>query len=394
MVLVLGALLLAVIGGIFRFASLLRLDPVHSGISGETMGNTGAGIELSNDRLRSAGIPVRLRVKRGSLYLRCSRLPPKPGHEPGHRYEVPQGPLSAITIRKAEREAYAMWAAVVERRFDWGDYDTTLKKSDTVGEWVAKLKAHHLSTGQCKPRTWEKHWQEDVFSTMPESAKLTPAIILGAVLQTPENSRQRRLTCQKLSRLAEFAGVDVDLKPYQGNYGRSKVQRRELPTDEQIETWYTAIGSAPWRIIYARIAVFGLRPSESFQFELLDTHTARVVDAKSGLVRETKALHPYWAERWAMVGPLPKINPRPGRFAEDTSERIRVRLRAWGVSCQRYDLRHAWCVRGSVEYKIPTSLMARWAGHSEEVHNSQYLRWIRADQSDAAYRGMVLGEDG
>jgi hypothetical protein len=298
--------------------------------------------------------------------------------------------VSTIAIRAAEREAYKLWTSVVERRFDWGDYDNRLKKADTVAEWVDRLRAHHLATGQCKPRTWEKHWAGAVFDAMPQDDRLTPALILGTVLGTPENSRQRRLTCQKLSKLADFAGIDIDLKPYQGSYGKNKVQRRELPTDEQIETWYTGIASEPWRLVFARIAVFGLRPSESFQFELIDPHTARVIDAKSGQLRETTALHPYWAERWPMVGTLPKINPRAGRLAGDTSERIRVRLRAWGVTCQRYDLRHAWCVRGSVEYKIPTSLMARWAGHSPEIHMGTYERWIREDQSNKAYQDIVL----
>jgi integrase len=319
-------------------------------------------------------------------------LPPKPGDAPGKRYEIPQGPLSAITIRRAEARAYELWAAVVERRFDWGDWDAGLKRSGTVGEWVEKLREQRLSTGQTSARTWEKHWAGDVFDKLLPSARLTPELILDAVLKTPENSRQRRLACQKLARLAELAGVAIDLKPYQGSYGRGSVKPRALPSDSQIEAWYTGIGSDPWRLIYARLVVFGLRPSESFRFELVDQHTARVIDAKSGLSRETKAFHPYWAERWPMVGELPKINPRPGRFAEDTSERIRVRLGARGVECQPYDLRHAWCVRVSVEYKIPTSLAARWAGHSPEVHNSQYLRWIRADQGAAIYREMVLGE--
>jgi len=350
-------------------------------------------VTAANDRLKSAGIPVRLRIHKRGLYLRCGKLPPKPGDEVGKRYEIPQGPLSAISISRAESKSHKLWESVVERRFNWGDYDTTLKQTDTVSEWVAKLRTHHLSTGQCKARTWDKHWEGDVFSKMNPGAKLTPTLILETVLQSPENSRQRRLTCQKLNKLAKFAGIAIDLKPYQGNYGRSKVQRRELPTDEQIEAWYTAIGSGPWRMVYARLAVFGLRPSESFQFELLDTYTARVIDAKSRLPRETKAFHPHWAEQWDLEGELPKINPRPGRLAEDTSERIRVRLAAWGVTCQRYDLRHAWCVRGSITYKIPTSLMARWAGHSEAVHNEQYLKWIRGDQSDAAYQSMVLGKE-
>jgi hypothetical protein len=131
-------------------------------------------------------VPVRLRVHRKSLYLRCSRLPPKAGHEVGHRYELAQGPVSAPVVRRAEAQAHALWAAVVERRFEWADFDTNHKRdSGSVAEWVGKLKAEHLSTGQCSPETWAKHWEGAVFSKMPQDAKLTQATILAAVLAPP-----------------------------------------------------------------------------------------------------------------------------------------------------------------------------------------------------------------
>ncbi|MFH7241737.1 MAG: hypothetical protein ACHWZW_02700 [Spirulina sp.] len=349
-------------------------------------------VAAANERLRAAGVPVRLRVHRKSLYLRCSKLPPKPGHQPGHRYELSQGPLCEPAIRRAEAQAYAIRTALVERRFSWEEFDPNHKApSNSVADWVEKLKEQHLSTGQCSSQTWAKHWEGAVFSKLPQDTTLTASVILAAVLETKENTRSRRRTCQALSRLAEIAGIEIDLRPYQGRYGLNKVGRRDLPTDQQIEDWYTAIGSAPWRIIFARLVVFGLRPSEAFQFELIDPYTARVVDAKAGVIRETKAFHPHWADRWPLVGDVPKVTWREAYKAKDLTERIRTGLKRWGVTCQRYDLRHAWCVRVSVEYKIPTSLAARWAGHSEAVHNATYLQWIRADQAEAVYRDMALG---
>jgi len=359
------------------------------------MGNSGdefkAAIAAANERLKGAGVPVRLRVHRRSLYLRCSKLPPKPGYSSGHRYELAQGPISAPVIRRAEAQAHALWAAVVERRFDWAAFDPNHQApSDSVAAWVERLREQRISTGQCSTQTWEKHWEGAVFSRMPQDAKLTSSVILGAVLQTRENSRGRRRACQALSRLAELAGIDIDLRPYQGRYGLGQVQRRDLPTDQQIEDWYTAIASEPWRMIFARLVVFGLRPSEAFQFEMVDKYTARVMDAKAGAVRETKAFHPYWADRWPLVGEAPRVKWREAYKAKDLTERIRCGLQRYGVTCQRYDLRHAWCVRVSVEYKIPTSLAARWAGHSESVHNRTYLQWIRADQAESVYREMAL----
>ena len=76
-------------------------------------------------------------------------------------------------------------------------------------------------------------------------------------------------TCRKLQKLADFAGVDVDLLQYKGSYGPSKVQPRRLPSDEEIAHWYYKIpnpvlamglwhycgwGATPARVIFLRVA--------------------------------------------------------------------------------------------------------------------------------------------
>ena len=68
-------------------------------------------------------------------------------------------------------------------------------------------------------------------------------MMLSAVLSTPENSRLRRHTCQKLMKFSDYIGIEVDLGPYQGSYGRRSVKARDLPTDEQIEEWYSDLKS-------------------------------------------------------------------------------------------------------------------------------------------------------
>ena len=290
-----------------------------------------------------------------------------------------------------ETEAHALWQSVLERRFSWDEQGgKRAGVTKTVGDWVENFKNHHLKTTNCTPRTFEKHWEQAVFDRLPKGSRLSEGLLLSAVWVTPENTRERKQVCQKLSKLAEFAGVAVDLKPYQGNYGTRSVQPRTLPTDEQIEAWRESISNKPWRRIYSRIVLFGLRPSESFFFELLDPYTAQVEDAKSGEMRITKAFHPRWAENWEIAGTLPKISWRNDRRREDVTQRISTRFRAYKIPCQRYDFRHAWCVRVSVEYRIPVEVAAKWAGHSPDVHQSIYARWIRGDQQEQIYRNMAL----
>jgi len=348
-------------------------------------------VEAVNSRLKAAGVPIQVRQVGRALYLRSSRFPAKAGHESGRRYQIAQGPAEQNNLARIENEAHRLWREVVEGRFDWAEHDPKQRNTDTVAHWVEALREQRLRYGECSPQTWDKHWAT-VFRELPQQVPLTEAVILDAVLKTPDNSRTRRRACQQLSRLAEVAGLTVDLRQHQGGYGRGSVQRRELPTDEQIEAWYENIPSAPWRIIFARLVCFGLRPSESFSLRLLDPYTAEVMDAKALVPRETKAFHPRWAEQWALEGDLPKIKWRDSSRAKDITDRIATQFYRYGIKeCDRYDFRHAWCVRVSVEYEIPVEVAAAWAGHSADVHMSVYARWMRRDTAAKVYQRKALG---
>jgi hypothetical protein len=345
-------------------------------------------VESINARLKAAHVPIRVRVHGGSLYLRSSRLPPKPGDAAGKRYEIPMGPASDSDIALIELKAHQLWQLVVQDRFDWTQF-SKVKNAETVGEWVDKLEQHRLSTGKCSQDTFSKFWRKAVFDRMDSNKPLTQSILLAAVLETKENTWSRRRACQALTVLAKFAGIEIDLSSYSGGYGINSVVRRELPTDDEIVNWYENITNPAWQRIFARIAVFGLRPSESFHFEVIDDHTARVIDAKTKRPRETKAFHPSWGKSWNLKGDEPNVT---WRNASELSNRIRVQLKRHGVTCERYDLRHAWCVRSSVyPYRIPVSVAARWAGHSPDVHQNIYNRWIRSDQEKDIYETLALG---
>lgn len=350
-------------------------------------------IKAINQRLKSAKVPISLRLKGSSLYLRSTKFPPREGDRSGKQYELAQGKASLTNIARCEREAHRLWGLILNDRFEWEDSGD--KKQRSTEEWIERFKKHYLETHpDCTERTFSRFWLS-VLDKLPQDTPPSSEGILIAVLATDGNTWTRRQTCQKLLAFSKYIGLDVDLTPYQGSYGRGSVAPRNLPSDEQIEAWHLSIPMEPWRIIFNRLAVFGLRPSESFFFELIDTHTARVIDAKSGLSREVKAFHPHWAEQWQFEGSLPKISwgSKKKSKAQQISQRIAVQLKRYGIKCERYDLRHAWCVRIIIHYpKIPVSISARWAGHSPAVHQSTYERWISKAQQDQVYKGMVLGE--
>ncbi|MEM9947889.1 MAG: hypothetical protein AAF810_17765 [Cyanobacteria bacterium P01_D01_bin.36] len=321
-------------------------------------------------------------------------MPPKPGDSPGKQYEIPQGPVTKGLLNDIESRAHELWRSVERGRFVWEDY--TRKSTDelmTVADWVERLRRDRVSSGKCTAETFDRYWYENVFSRMPQDSILKPSILEHAIVSIPESNQWLRLKAyQKLNNLAKFAGVAVDLSSFKGNYGPKSVKPRELPTDEQIEEWYDQIYSqkstsaATWKRIYARIVVFGLRPSESFSFTLVDPTTAEVIDAKSGLPRKTKAFHPRWADMWELEGDVPNINQAERR---KLSQSIGRQLKRYGIPCERYAFRHAWCVRVSVEYKVPVSVASRWAGHSVDVHTKVYEQWIRGDQEERIYRDAI-----
>lgn len=350
-------------------------------------------VKSINASLKAGGIPVRINQRGNSLYLRSSKFPPKLGDAAGKQYEIPMGTVSPVLLARIEDDARIAWRLVIEGRWNWSVYGKGARSPKTVGEWVERFEKHYLRENDITPRTFEKHWRAEVLDRLPKDKKLSKAVILTTVLSTPENTRLRKQTCRKLAKFAEFADIEVNLKLYQGNYGLSTVAARTLPTDLELEKWYGRIKSKSWQIIFARLVAFGLRPSEAFFFELIDSRTATVIDAKSKRPREVKAFHPHWADMWELEGELPRITWRQKTKHEDISQRIGTRFNSYGMEFDRYDLRHAWCVRVSVEYEVPLSIAARWAGHSPEVHSRIYERWIRGDQAEQVYRKVTERRD-
>jgi hypothetical protein len=86
---------------------------------------------------------------------------------------------------------------------------------------------------------------------------------------TEPNTRHRKRYCIALNALAKFTGVQVDLKPYSGNYSSTKVQPRDIPSDEEILHYYHEIVNPEWRYAYALLAAYGIRPNETPQLSCL-----------------------------------------------------------------------------------------------------------------------------
>lgn len=346
-------------------------------------------IRIANDRLKIAKLRVRIRRKGDALYLRAT-LPPKPdsGRAGSVRPDLPTGlPASKEGLKQAENKARLLAGKLATKTFDWAEWlNEKPPEQQTIREWVGKLKVEYMATHSLAEATWERHWQS-VYDALPMDERLTPAVLLEAVLKTSVNTRKRRECCLKLQKLADHAAIEIDLKIYRGNYNSSNpTETRELPTDNQIIEQQVKIPNPSWRWIYGVIATFGLRPHEAWLCYFIDQETLQVVEGKTG-ERQVKALFPEWVERWGLLNmERPKVTAKVYR---DYGDRTSTQFDRYAIPFSPYDLRHAWAIRASITFRLPDTIAAKMMGHSVEVHNRTYHRWLSRAKVDEVYRNAI-----
>ena len=192
----------------------------------------------------------------------------------------------------------------------------------------------------------------------------------------------RDRTCRQLQRLANFAGVDVDLSPYRTGYNPSAVAPRAIPTDDDIERAIASIDNPQWRCIFALMATYGLRDHEAFlcTLENRDGVTVAIIpdDTKTG----THIAYPHpahWVELWLQnTLNRPSVEVRANEQYGGIASTYWRRKRLPGTP---YGLRHAYAIRCHAA-GVRIAIAAAWMGHTPDVHLRTYQKWI----SEAVHR--------
>jgi len=362
-------------------------------------------LEAVNERLRGGRVGVSVEQKGNRLYLRAT-LPPKPGSKQTkahQQYIALSIYANSAGLQKAEAEARRVGALLACKEFAWEPYlHRTSNSSDTCGYWIERYKKYYLETKLQvdDPKQGELLWLRRCYypalCRLPENDELTASAIIAAAQYSKPNTRSRQIACQVLQRLAKFAGVEVDLKPYIGNYSSKKVVR-EIPTDEEILTNVDRFTLVSWRYLYGLMATYGLRDHEVFHTELEWRESpqggkflvARVKDGKTG-AREVYPFYPEWVERWKLdTMNLPRLT---ARINQDYGERIARAFKRVEMPFTPYDLRHAYAIRISVVFKLPVAVAAAYMGHSPTVHWQTYNRWISQEQHQRVYEEVLLNQ--
>lgn len=350
-------------------------------------------VERINARLKAAEIPVRVRLNGKVLGLRAT-LPLKPGYGVGRKQQdIRMGiPASRDGFRLIEAEAHKLGELLLKGQFTWDLYlkDVKSPAQMTVSELVQAFKSHYLQTKNIQESTWEDQWQR-TFKRLPQDESLCEAAILAVVLSTELHTDTRKRTCSRLQQLADYAGIQVDLKPYAGSYNYRSEKPRDIPSDEAIELWRNRIPNAGWQWVYGMMATFGLRPHECFACEFIDDLKVKVFDNTKTGGRIARAIPPEWAIKWELRNVIrPNVT---GKSPKDFGDRNKRQFQRYEIPFPAYNLRHSYAIRGSVTMGLPVSTMAAMMGHSAAVHTREYHQWLTDATNDAVYRRMVLGEN-
>lgn len=338
-------------------------------------------IRQANGRLKQAKCRIRIQQIGNRLYLRGT-LPPRPDEPEGPARQQRLSLGAAATpagLKQAESEARLISAQLDCGAFDWGPY-IPIAPPEMATDWAQKFEVEYFARRARTEKT-ERTWRTDyavVLRRLPDKP-LTPELLRQMVLETEPDTKTRRRTCMVLQALARLAGVDVDLRPYRGGYSASEVDPRDLPTDEQIIERWQGIPAREWRWVYGMLATYGLRPSEIFSLDLAryGGEILHVSDGKTG-ARDVWPLYPEWVE-------LFRLTERcvPAAAGKDLGQRVTQYFRRRGLG-KPYDLRHCWA-RRSILFRLDVRLAAAQMGHSVEVHQKSYCRWIKPETHRRAW---------
>jgi integrase len=262
----------------------------------------------------------------------------------------------------------------------------------TIGDWIAKLRHRIIHMKGTSEETWlGDYWK--VLKDLPQDAILTEDILEARIAATEPHTKARKRSCMAIRALCRVAQFNYDPTPFAGSYGIKSVKPRELVSDEIIVEWFHNLKNPSWRWYYGLLAAYGLRPHEAFRidFDRLksgDPVLAVEADTKTGF-RLVWAFHPEWFTQFDLQNvSVPKINLNRSntKIGNSATNYFRETPK---IPFTLYTLRHCWAIR-TIFYRLPDVLSAQQMGHSVDVHNRIYHRWIVERHHQAMYDSLII----
>ncbi len=343
-------------------------------------------LESVNKRLKAGKIGVAVRQRGDRLSLRAT-LPPKPnsGKQVWYQQDISLGIYAnPAGIQRAEAEAKLLGGRIASGEFSWSlyiDVDDVPQSTLNTKEWIKRFEENYFDRRGRSPTT-EQTWKMNYIPAWKLlGEELSPENLIAAVKKISVDTEIRKKTCDKLSALAKFAGITVDLSPYAGTYNyRLDASMRHIPSTQEIESTRLLFENNPdWQWIYGILATYGLRPHEAFfcKVSKKSPYLLKVLSGKTGQ-REVYPYHLKWVELWQLTE---ERKPQCSGFTlRDYGCRVTQFFRRRQLKFTPYCLRHAYCIRLATEYRIPVPVAASWTGHDPAIFLRVYNRWISGDE--------------
>lgn len=347
----------------------------------------------TNGRLKAANVGATVGIKGNRLHLRAT-LPPKPDSTKLSAYQQRLSlgyHANPAGLKLAEQEARKVGALIDRDQFRWNEYVKNHVQSENCCDWVERFEQDYFERRRRTPKT-ETTWKgdyADVFKKLPQNEPLTTELMIAAIAQTKPDTRTRKRFTTALTALAKFAGLEADFKPLKGNYSPRRVNRRTLPTDEQISASREAINSAVWQRAYGLLATYGLRPHELMHLDFSQFPVLLVEDDTKTGQRRARPFYPEWADSWDLRGDLPVLTGANNRAI---GSRVSQAFNRYSIPFHPYDLRHAWAVR-TIRFGVPDSIACKWMGNSVEIFSKTYHAWMGQDVEQMVYEGLMQRSD-
>lgn len=349
-------------------------------------------VQKINQWLKESAIPVYVKLDGKALALQAT-LPCKPGKGEGKRQQKIYLGIKAnpAGIKRIKSEAQQLGHLITMDKFSWEFYMPQEKinpAQKTTGQLVEEFRQWYEAGHKLKEVTWREGWAR-TFGRLPQNEPLTESAILAVVLTTDPHTRNREVFCQKLQKLADYAGLEVDLSPYKGGYTSSEIKPRRIPSEQEIIEWRNRIPNPSWQWFFGVVASFGLRPHEAFfcQFDPDDCYTLKIMEGKTG-EREAMAVHPEWVEKWNLTEVL--TPPVKGKTYRDYGQRANRQFDRYKIPFNAYDLRHAAAIHLSVIKRLPVSTAAAFLGHDPVTHQRVYHRWLSSSTNKQVWRELMM----
>ena len=372
-------------------------------------------LEAVNDRLKEAKRRVRVVVpskRHRTLHLRAT-LPAMPEEiqgPPKRRYIKVEVAYTAQGIEEAEALAIDLNQDITDWRngrvFDWPKWNQPKKRQrsdelETFASCIERLKTQFFEERKDDPMQQKirRYWQTDRASQFKKLDVALPYSVghMREVIESlPKNSSPRKrlsLACVQLMRLMrEPIDLVEEIKELGRGYGKQSLNPRDIPSDDQILKDIDKI-APEWRWALQIFYLYGLRPHELWEAEVLDNGLLRVSEnTKTGL-RVAMPRDRNLVKKWDLFGTgqerLPETFGKKAAHPEQcvSMQFNRARLEA-GIKYSAYAIRHAWAIN-SIKKGTNIRLAARSLGHTVSEHESTYLTWITEKEMEDAMLAEV-----